>query len=430
MKPFPKDVLGYVYDPRRTFFHITVVLDNQPGAVKEVAERLAATKLNVLQGFHSAPPGNPQGVWSLFVESKDSRLTTDQVAKAVDSSRYVLDCEVRKSTDGFLIDDFHFPVRIAPNHEAILLSPKATRSMLESIAQTYGSGGETIVYNVGMEVGKVGSGISRDLVGDAVVALAPRLIKIFDTSGLGQAEQTEFELSPFRTRIRIVGYFECVGKKASSPLCHFMRGVIAGGTIAGLGLKASCKEEVHSGRGPILRVRRGTSLALRRDRICWQEHLQAEHGRRKSVFCPNCGKQIADNSTACTFCGRDLKKTTPSQGLMLLTSNYAPGYQVDKVLGLVYGITVRSRGIGGNILAGLRSIGGGEINEYTEMAHQARQQALDRLAEHAKSMGANGVISVMFDSTEIGTTMDEIIAFGTAVVISPVKGTQEFVKLS
>ena len=115
---------------------------------------------------------------------------------------------------------------------------------------------------------------------------------------------------------------------------------------------------------------------------------------------------------------------------MLLTSSYAPGYKVDKVLGMVYGITVRSRGIGGNLMAGLRSLGGGEINEYTEMAQQARQQALDRLAEHAKGMGANAVMSVMFDSTEIGSTMDEIIAFGTAVVISPVGGPQEFVRLS
>ena len=115
---------------------------------------------------------------------------------------------------------------------------------------------------------------------------------------------------------------------------------------------------------------------------------------------------------------------------MLLTSNYAPGYKVDRVLGLTFGITVRSRGLGGNIMAGLRSIGGGEINEYTEMAHQARQQALDRLADHAKGLGANAVISVMFDSTEIGSTMDEIIAFGTAVVISRLDASQEFVRLS
>ena len=116
--------------------------------------------------------------------------------------------------------------------------------------------------------------------------------------------------------------------------------------------------------------------------------------------------------------------------VVLLTSNYVPGYRVDEVLGLVYGITVRSRGLGGNIVAGLRTLAGGEIHEYTEMAHQARQQALDRLSQHARSLGANAVISVMFDSTEIGNTMDEIIAFGTAVMISPVQDGQQLVKLS
>jgi len=117
---------------------------------------------------------------------------------------------------------------------------------------------------------------------------------------------------------------------------------------------------------------------------------------------------------------------------MLFTSNYVPGYKIDRVIGLTYGITVRSRGLGGNLIAGLRTIGGGEIKEYTELAHQARQQALDRLQEHAKSMGANAVVSVMFDSTEVGNTMDEIIAFGTAVIISPMTGDaqQQYVKLS
>jgi uncharacterized protein YbjQ (UPF0145 family) len=146
--------------------------------------------------------------------------------------------------------------------------------------------------------------------------------------------------------------------------------------------------------------------------------------------CPFCGKSFPDGSAFCPNCGRDLRKGQDPGELMLLTSNYVPGHRVEKVIGLVYGITVRSRGIGGNIMAGLRSIGGGEINEYTEMAHQARQQALNRLSEHAKSLGANFVISVMFDSTEIGSTMDEIIAFGTAVTAVPASESGQLVKLS
>lgn len=115
---------------------------------------------------------------------------------------------------------------------------------------------------------------------------------------------------------------------------------------------------------------------------------------------------------------------------MLITANYVSGYKIDKVLGLTYGITVRSRGIGGNVVARLRTIGGGEIHEYTALAQQARQEALDRLTEHATQLGANAVVSVMFDSTEIAQSMTEIIAFGTAVIISPVAASQQLVKLS
>jgi len=156
------------------------------------------------------------------------------------------------------------------------------------------------------------------------------------------------------------------------------------------------------------------------------------------MFCPKCGKQVSDNAVYCPNCKAQLKllgeySTTSSSSMpILLTSNYAPGYKIEKVFGMVYGITVRSRGLGGNILAGLRTLAGGEIVEYTEMAHQARQQALDRLSQQASSMGANAVLSVMFDSTEIGNTMDEIIAFGTAVVVSPLaQGSEQgFVRLS
>ncbi|MDA4132351.1 MAG: heavy metal-binding domain-containing protein [Thaumarchaeota archaeon] len=121
---------------------------------------------------------------------------------------------------------------------------------------------------------------------------------------------------------------------------------------------------------------------------------------------------------------------TSSGQVTMVTSNYIAGFKIDKVLGLTYGITVRSRGIGGNIVAGLRTIGGGEIKEYTALAHQARQEALDRLSAHAKDLGANAVLNVMFDSTELATSMSEIIAFGTAVVVSPVTGDQQLVRLS
>ncbi|RDS80831.1 hypothetical protein DWU98_12830 [Dyella monticola] len=105
--------------------------------------------------------------------------------------------------------------------------------------------------------------------------------------------------------------------------------------------------------------------------------------------------------------------------MLVVTTENVPGHQVVQVKGQVFGVVVRSRGIGGNVMAGLRSLVGGEIHEYTQMLEEARRHALDRLVANAKLMGANAVLMMRFDSAEIGQTMSEIVAYGTAVVLDP-----------
>ncbi len=103
--------------------------------------------------------------------------------------------------------------------------------------------------------------------------------------------------------------------------------------------------------------------------------------------------------------------------MIIVSTPYVTGYKITKVHGFTWGLIVRSRGIGGNLVAGLRTIFGGEIHEYTELLNQSRQYAIDRMKEHAKAMGANAVIGVGFDSSEIGQSMSEVLAYGTAVTI-------------
>lgn len=105
--------------------------------------------------------------------------------------------------------------------------------------------------------------------------------------------------------------------------------------------------------------------------------------------------------------------------ITIVSTPYVPGYKITKVYGFTWGLIVRSRGIGGNVVAGLRTIFGGEIHEYTQLLNQSRQNALDRMKQHAKEMGANAVVSVGFDSSEIGQNMSEVLAYGTAVTIEP-----------
>ena len=105
--------------------------------------------------------------------------------------------------------------------------------------------------------------------------------------------------------------------------------------------------------------------------------------------------------------------------MIIVTTEGIAGQRIVETKGEVFGLVVRSRGLGGNIMASLRSLKGGEITEYTEMLEEARRHAIDRLVQNATAMGANAVVRMQFDSSELGQTMSEIVAYGTAVVVEP-----------
>jgi len=111
-----------------------------------------------------------------------------------------------------------------------------------------------------------------------------------------------------------------------------------------------------------------------------------------------------------------------SRGMLVVTTENVVGHRVVEVKGQCFGVVVRSRGLGGNVMAGLRSIVGGEIFEYTHLLEGTRRQAVDRLVQNAAVMGANAVLMMRFDSSEIGQTMSEIVAYGAAAVIEPLPG--------
>jgi uncharacterized protein YbjQ (UPF0145 family) len=111
--------------------------------------------------------------------------------------------------------------------------------------------------------------------------------------------------------------------------------------------------------------------------------------------------------------------------MIVATAPFIAGHRVVETKGQTFGLVVRSRGFSGNLIAGLRSLGGGEIHEYTELLEDTRRQALDRLVRNATLMGANAVISMRFDSSELAGTMSEIVAYGTAVVVEADAGAAQ-----
>ena len=105
--------------------------------------------------------------------------------------------------------------------------------------------------------------------------------------------------------------------------------------------------------------------------------------------------------------------------MLVVTTENVAGHRIRETKGQVFGVVVRSRGLGGNIMAGLRSLGGGEIVEYTQMLEEARRHAVDRMVKNARIMQANAIVMMRFDSSEMGQTMSEVVAYGTAVIIDP-----------
>ena len=101
--------------------------------------------------------------------------------------------------------------------------------------------------------------------------------------------------------------------------------------------------------------------------------------------------------------------------MLIATTNDVPGHDVEEVLGEVFGLTVRSRNLGSQIGAGLKSILGGELKGMTKALIDSRQQVRERMIEEAESLGANAIIAMRFDTSEMGGNWTEICAYGTAV---------------
>jgi uncharacterized protein YbjQ (UPF0145 family) len=105
---------------------------------------------------------------------------------------------------------------------------------------------------------------------------------------------------------------------------------------------------------------------------------------------------------------------------MISTSFEIPGYNIRKNLGLVRGVTVRSRSVIGNFAGGIQTIFGGNISIFTELCEHARQEAYDLMLQHADQMGANAIVGMRYDANDVMDGVTEVLAYGTAVVVDRV----------
>lgn len=137
-----------------------------------------------------------------------------------------------------------------------------------------------------------------------------------------------------------------------------------------------------------------------------------------------CGKEASGEASFCQSCGHNLKGdsqenvTSPALGdILVATTPTAPGFNVVKILGVAHGMTARTRGLGGKIIGGIQNILGGEVSAFTFEIEKAKEEALERIKTNAKRMGANAVIGLDFETTEVFETVVLVSLTGTAVIL-------------
>jgi uncharacterized protein YbjQ (UPF0145 family) len=106
--------------------------------------------------------------------------------------------------------------------------------------------------------------------------------------------------------------------------------------------------------------------------------------------------------------------------MLVTTSTNLEGYKITQQLGIIRGITVRSRGIGGNVIGSLETVFGGRNTTFTELCETAREEAYELMVQHAQQRGANAVINMRYDANEVFQGITEVLAYGTAVVVEKI----------
>ena len=231
MKEAKQQSLGFYFFPKMKGFHIVVRLKDVPGALASVLLLLRDHVNIVNSANYSLGDGN--AIWSDFGKSLSKTETGRRLEKQIKRLPAVLECEVKESDHGLLVDSFHSGIEVAPGRPGIVFPIIGLARVYDRIVQTFGSGGETILFEEGLELGKsTGQYLNERLGHGRLDWRFKALLGIYRTYGWGIAS-LEVEKPRAGFRVRVSDCFECSGMGKDRKACGFVRGHLTG-TVSAL----------------------------------------------------------------------------------------------------------------------------------------------------------------------------------------------------
>jgi predicted hydrocarbon binding protein len=247
MKPIKKQALGMYYSPKAKAFHIVAKLKDIPGALSSVLE-LLRDHLDLVNSI-SYSLEDDGAIWSGFGKSLSKTETEGKLKKLIRRSPMVLECQVKGSDHGLLIDSFHSGIEVAPDRPGVVFPLVGLSRIYDHLARILGSGGETILFEEGSALGKSSGQYLNTLLGHGHLDWKFKaLLGTYSIIGWGSAS-LEVEKPGARFRVRVSDCMECAGMGKDRRRCNLLRGCLTSAVSTLAGSEFKCEETECRFRG-------------------------------------------------------------------------------------------------------------------------------------------------------------------------------------
>ncbi|MEM1574733.1 MAG: V4R domain-containing protein [Nitrososphaerota archaeon] len=226
----PKEIFSGAYSPNRKIVEFSFKLKNVPGVIEKISSEMAKHRINILSGFHVAYPDKEEAIWSFFADFTNADIETKDIIEKIRSMNTILDMNFNEGRiNGLLIDNFHFPLLVL-NERSITLRVDSMASIIKRLYEVFGTGGATILYEMGMELGENAVKKTKEKYNIKGIEVLKAILIERITKGWGIPELEEFNEEKSISRIRVYELFECMPfkgmkKEASS---YFFKGYLTG----------------------------------------------------------------------------------------------------------------------------------------------------------------------------------------------------------